>query len=230
MPTPEENTAPPTGDLINAALENGEIDSTTALKYNLYAQFKDSRLPSQYQGSPNPGTDSHVLDDLAAVFDTLSAEDQKALMPFLMPPIYKGSWADPEGGTAQTGDDSAVQEVSYSPRPASVLTTAPKKINCETISSELWFYKNAGSLPVRFWWSQSRPGDEAAVDNFIAAMDSDIWKKITGLMGKPISDENTNCNGGSGDLDVYVTPEVSFKCGPVPCTSGLQGDPQLHPD
>jgi len=116
-PNTEENTTPSTGDLIKTALENGEIDSTTALKYKLYAQFKDTRLPSKYQGSPDKGTDSHVVDELAAVFDILSAEDQKALMPFLMPPIYKGSWADLESGNAQTGDDSTIQEISYSPKP-----------------------------------------------------------------------------------------------------------------
>jgi hypothetical protein len=231
--TPEEDTTPSTGDLINAALENGEIDSTTALKYQLYAQFKDTRLPSKYQGSAEKGTDSHVVDELAAVFDTLSAEDQKALMPFLMPPIYKGSWADPETGTAQSGDDSSIQEISYSPRPASAPAPEPKKVDCQTISSEKWFYKNAGDYPVRFWWSQSRPGDEAAVDKFKAAMNSEIWKAITRLMGKPISDEKTTCNGGSSDLDVYVTPEVATSAAPSLSPRGCKATPSyilMKPD
>ncbi|MHB8135391.1 MAG: hypothetical protein ACYDH1_14355 [Anaerolineaceae bacterium] len=225
MPTTEENIVPSTGDLIKTALENGEIDSTTALKYNLYGQFLDKRLPSKYQGSPNPGTDSHVVDELAAVFDTLSAEDQKALMPFLMPPVYKGSWADLESSNAQTGDNSTLQEISYSPRPASVPTPAPKKIDCETINSELWLFKKAGSLPVRFWWSLSRPGDEAAVDNYITAMESVIWKDITGLMGKPISDEKTTCNGGSSDLDIYVTPEIASSAAPSLAPPGCKKTP-----
>jgi len=207
IPTPE-NTAPPTGDLINAALKNGEIDSTTALKYKLYAQFKDTRLPSKYQGSADPGTDSHVVDELAAVFDTLSAEDQKALMPFLMPPVYKGSWADPEAGTAQSGDGSSIQQISYSPRSASAATPEPKKIDCKKISSEKWSYKNAGDYPVRFWWRKARPGDQAVVDKYIAAMNSDIWKKITGLMGEPLKDDKTSCNGGSEDLDIYLAAEI----------------------
>ena len=209
MPTPEENTAPPTGDLINAALENGEIDSTTALKYKLYAQFLDKRLPSKYQGSADQGTDSHVVDELAAVFDTLSAEDQKTLMPFLMPPVYKGSWADPDFGTAQTGDDSTIQEISYSLRPASVPPSEDKEIDCQIISTEDWFYKNAGSIPVRVWFLKARPGDEAVVDKFIAAINSDIWKNITGLTGEPLPDDKTSCNGGSGDLDIYVTSEIA---------------------
>jgi len=47
------------------------------------------------------------------------------------------------------------------------------------------------------------------VDKFIAAMKNDIWKNITGLMGDPISDEKTYCNGGSPDLDIYVTSEIA---------------------
>jgi hypothetical protein len=224
-PTPEVSTAPSTGDLINAALENGEIDSTTALKYKLYAQFKDTRLPSKYQGSADPGTDSHVVDELAAVFDTLSAEDQKALMPFLVPPVYKGSWADLEPGSAQTGDDSTIQEISYSPRSANRSGSAVEKIDCRIISTEDWFYKNAGSLPMRVWWLKARPGDEAAVDKFIAAMNSDIWKNITGLMGEPIADDKTTCNGGSKDLDIYVTPEVASNMAPSLAPPGCKQTP-----
>ena len=204
-PTPaiEAPTAPSTGDLINAALEDGELDSTTALKYKLYAQFKDARLPAEYQGSPDQGTDSHVLDELVAVFNTLSAEDQAALMPFLMPPAYEGSWAD----LAQNATGTSPQAVAYS----SVATAEPiKTIDCKTINKLAWNYKSAGSIPVRFWWRADRSQDEAVVNNFIAAMNTDIWSKITKVMGRePLSDEDTACYAGSGELDVYVTPEIA---------------------
>lgn len=225
IPTPEENTTPSTGDLINAALKNGEIDSTTALKYELYAQFKDTRLPSKFQGSADIGTDSHAVDELAAVFDTLSAEDQKALMPFLMPPIYKGSWADLESTRTRTGDDSTIQEISFSLGSTNRSQNASDTIDCRLISTEDWFYKNAGSIPVRVWWLKARPEDETSVDKYIAAMNKDIWKKITGLMGKPISDEKTSCSGGSGDLDIYVTPEVALSSAPPLAPPGCKKTP-----
>ena len=56
-------------------------------------------------------------------------------------------------------------------------------------------------------------------------MNSDIWKKITGLMGKPITDEKTTCNGGSSDLDVYVTPEVASSAAPSLAPPGCKETP-----
>jgi hypothetical protein len=44
----------------------------------------------------------------------------------------------------------------------------------------------------------------------MTAMDDEIWPKLTGLMGRvPLPDGSTQCNGGSPEFDVYVTPVVA---------------------
>src|SRR5574340_1155423 len=57
-------TGPTSADLISQALENGQIDEVTALKYQVFAQFKDPRLPAAYSGTVLPDTDSHIVSEL----------------------------------------------------------------------------------------------------------------------------------------------------------------------
>lgn len=203
---PPEPTGSTSAEQITQALADGKLDEVTALKYQVFSQFSDPRLPAEYAGAANLSTDSHIVDQLAAKFFTLSAEDQAAMLPFLVPPVYKGSWGDP-----------AFVPAAPSPGP----TSAPKyksdafdefknDLPCDYIDQENWDSITALHAPVRFWWLKSRPGDGAMVQRFLTAMDDDVWPKLTKLMGRtPKMDGGYACNGGSADFDVYVTPEVA---------------------
>jgi hypothetical protein len=217
-PTPNEtSTLPKSDELINAALENGEIEPETALIYKVYAQFSDARLPSIYQGSADLHTDSHIIDEVQAQFSTLSADTQATLIPFLVPPVYKGSWANPglsqapqsamiiPTGTASgngQGQDSGNQEGQTSQIEFSLL--------CDEIDTDQWDSTTGMHSPIRFWWMKSRPEDAATANSFLAAIDNDIWPKLTALMERtPKEDSIAICNGGNADFDVYITPQVA---------------------
>lgn len=217
--TPNTPSAPPptSTELINTALDKGDIDATTALKYKVFAQYSDSRLPTNLKGTALLNTDSHILDELQAQIASLPNETQLELLPFLAPPIYKGSWADLAAGgepvvipRAPGGDTDPFQ---YSPP-------------CNEIDNEHWEFKTAMHSPVRFWWHKDFPESEDAVNRFITAMDDDIWPKLTGLMGRtPLPDGGVVCNGGNPDLDVYVTPMVERSSAPSMFPPGCKETP-----
>ncbi|MEN6571040.1 MAG: hypothetical protein ABFD24_04275 [Anaerolineaceae bacterium] len=231
--TPTAGAASPSSnELIAAAEKSGEISSETALEYQVFAQFTDPRLPAKFQGSPDTRPDSHIVAILQSRYNSLSPEAQKAMRPFMIPPIYKGSWADP--ATKQTSIPNsksphglivAQAQASTPGREGARSTPFKNPLPCNDIDTERWDYKTAMHSPVRFWWQKDRPGDEQVVNRLITAMDDDIWPKLTSLMGAPLSDEGLACNGGSGDLDVYVSPNISRSEAPQLTPPGCKETP-----
>jgi hypothetical protein len=218
-------TVPASNELIDAALAKGDISNETALVYKVFAQFSDPRLPSVYKGSANISTDSHILDELQAQFSSLSPATQAAMIPFLIPPIYKGSWADP-GAVSPSWAPSAPGAPSTPGREGPQDTPYKKPLPCDEINSDDWDYKSGMHSPVRFWFLKDRPEDMAIVDRFLVAMDDEIWPKLTGLMGKiPVPDGDVQCNGGSPDFDIYVTPDVARSSAPSIAPPGCRETP-----
>ncbi|MGB5812548.1 MAG: hypothetical protein WBG86_18580, partial [Polyangiales bacterium] len=90
--------------LIDAALQNGDIDDVTALRYKVFALFADERLPPELDadgaihGSP-------IMRELARRFSGLPAETQDELRPFMRSPEEPGSWF--ESGSPQTRQKGA---------------------------------------------------------------------------------------------------------------------------
>lgn len=200
QPTSVENTPLPTSqalqtasesnDLIDAALQNGKIDAETALTYKVYAQFSDARLPAEFKGAANLSTDSHILDEVKAKYDTLSPQTQAILLPFLMPPVYQGAWGPPAEGASTT---------------VKMLT-----LPCTKIQTDKWDSTTAMHSPVRFWWQKDHPEDAEAANRLMTAMDDEIWPKLTTLMGRtPLPDSDMQCNGGDANFDVYITPQIA---------------------
>jgi len=92
LPLVMQGARRPTSDeLIEQALARGEIDSETALTYEVFAAVGDARLPAGYQGL----VDSHIVAEVLARYDGLSAATQAIVNPFLIPPAYEGSWVEP---------------------------------------------------------------------------------------------------------------------------------------
>ncbi|HSP55344.1 MAG TPA: dockerin type I repeat-containing protein, partial [Dehalococcoidia bacterium] len=70
-------------DLIEAAVGAGDIDQETALKYEVFALYADSRLPAQYTGDDRQPVEG--LDIMARVlqgYGGFSPDTQAALAPF----------------------------------------------------------------------------------------------------------------------------------------------------
>ncbi|MFQ5472653.1 MAG: hypothetical protein ACE5FA_07200, partial [Dehalococcoidia bacterium] len=120
-PSIGETVGPPPSsfDLIDQAVLDGSIDDETGLIYKVYTVFGDDRLPGQYKGDDSGGPkDSFIITDVQSQFDTLSPEAQAILRPFLIPPIYMGSWASPQGsqlaGLTSAGDPARRRHLARS--------------------------------------------------------------------------------------------------------------------
>lgn len=191
---------PTSYELIEAALEAGEIDADTALTYKVYVVFADTRLPPKYRGNDSQLFESDVMSEVLGEWETLSAATQSLLAPFLLPPYAQGSWLE-------------LQEAAASGAGASAAKSAA--IQWQT------FPTANGQVKV---WAQTRyAGDVAKAQTIAEAIDAKIWNALVGLMGKaPTSDAGiTDPNGGDDRLDIYlvhITDEG--RAVPYDCTSG----------
>lgn len=194
-PSPPVSGAPSSFGLIDAALNAGTIDAETALTYKVFASFKDSRLPSAYQGDDSGLFETDALQTLSERFDTLSSAVQVTLAPFLMRPSDQGSWANPvAGGSA--------------PR-----LTARSRPGCDGLSSD-WAALPTYNFKANVWYRSTVSGELAKAQVVVEAIDKEIWPALIGRLGmqEPLSDTSSApCNGGDGRLDVYIVPRASFK-------------------
>jgi len=182
------HTLPLTSDqLIDAALERGEISEETALVYKVYVVFVDSRLPARFRGDDRTVIDGDTVKAAMEQYASLSPSAQATLAPYLIPPIYEGSWEDPNA----TADVRVAADMT-----------------CGDITPDTWQYVDG--TYVRVWWKKSRPGDRTAAVAYKNAMETTIWPRLTQLMGQePLSDLASSCNGGKGTLDIYLDDTVS---------------------
>lgn len=189
-----EGTALTSTDLIDRAEAAQEIDRETAVIYRVYAIVGDARLPAAYRGSDGAAFESLYLMEVAAGWDTYSTATKAALEPFLVPPAYTGSWANP----APTG--------------VTRLDTGP----CSS-RNPLWQFADGPGGKVRVWYWV--PDDVFGTRAFALANEADtvIWPKITDFMGAhvPLSDAASLCNGGDGRLDVFLSDVARSFAGPA---------------
>jgi hypothetical protein len=174
-----ESVGPPRSsyDLIDEAIDEGEIDEETALLYEFYAAFNDARLPTQYKGDDSGVLENPALKKVPGMWEDLSVETRDLLMPFLRTPPEPDSWY------AQTQPAAAPQS----------------EIEWGTVSAQ--------HHPVKVWWETRFPGDETRAQQIASAIDSDIWTKVTAAMQKsPMPDCGASCPSGGGDekLDIYI--------------------------
>ena len=156
----QPNLPPPTTfDLIDEALQQGAINSETALVYKAYAEFGDSRLPTVYRAASVGGEADLLMVQVANAYPTLSASTQSVLTPFFTPPFWGGSWASlaTVEGTMSTPND--------------------------------WTYLNAVGGKARIWYrtgNASRLHQATVIANALTGL---IWTKESDLMGRePIPD------------------------------------------
>lgn len=167
--------------LIQSALERGEIDYFTSLLYRFYAQFGDDRLPAHLSGIGQE--DLAVFQEARDLLPTLSAGQQAQLNAFLVFPD------DPASAWSQ--DQSQAQGA---PAGTGAAAAAPCWVGKKSLIS---------GLNVKVWAAC----DDGLADADIAltlGLMSDLWGPMTALMGQPLPDAGGAGSGGSTDIDIYL--------------------------
>jgi len=195
---PVTGGSPTSADLITAAVRVGALDKATGLLYRLYAQVFDPRLPEAYRGE---AAEDHVVADAAeAAWPDLTADQQAALLPFLVRPTDAASIFQQAPATASLGNQLALATVD--PR-------------CGANG----FHREDMTVPVTIWGRCTTDGagnvsytldaQVAELKGFMAA----LWPRMTQLMGTPIGDKfkndpqrgpNEPAEAGDGRIDIYV--------------------------
>jgi hypothetical protein len=217
--------------LIETARLAGQLTDEQALVYRVYAAYGSTQLPAQYSGRIDVLLDSSIRTDVNQQWPTLSAAAQTALTPYLMPPIYAGSWGDPAvratiGTSAQTQKASvraSLVRAAAAPATAAPAAATPTNPNpCSSTSAPVpgvlpgWAHIDTKNF--RIWYRTVTVSDRtpytlaegAASAGNIAAIAEEVYASEVSVMGRaPLPDTNVACNGGDSRIDVYMD-RVSF--------------------
>ena len=189
LPMISRQRLPPTTDLIERARERGEINAETALIYKVFAVFGDTRLPSRLRGDDRGVMDSNAVAEATQRFETLTPATRQILVPFLIPPVYVGSWYDRRIHGAQTMAAAAQPTDHIGDRCNEVAQNL--LIPLETDHFVVWFPPN----DTGFWQRAQR---------ISADLETRIYPILTDLLRAPLSDAGLGCNPSDGRLDVYM--------------------------
>ena len=179
--------APTSFNLIDQALAAGVISDETALLYKVYEEFNDERLPGAYQGRDEGAAEVSAVSEAAGRFDSLSANTQSLIAPFLLRPDEPGSWYE-----ARMLQNASAQGAGAHSALAPVSTGAPS-------------FGSADTTHVRVWWDAANHPENQARAGQIALEVERVWPKLTGLLGVPKPDGGVpGLRGGDDRLDILV--------------------------
>lgn len=200
-PAPTPAPAEPVGtrQLVQQAVDRGEIDTGTALLYRAYSAFGDARLPAAFRGDPSAPEDHLVLREAAEDWSTLSVDARRALVPFMLPPAAPGSWANAPAAVA-----GGVALAGY-------VTAAATPDPCE---SNMLVGNNWDSVPtsdgkIRIWYKKNNAADRQQALFIRPALET-AYHDFAMLLGRePPSDGTSPCfHGPDGALDIYFIERV----------------------
>jgi hypothetical protein len=198
--------------LIEAALQAGEITSEQALIYRVQAAFGSPDLPPQYLGNSYGVLDTVVGREASQRFGSLSPAAQEALLPYLFPPTYSGSWGtlfDAQGAlqarTASALTDQAGTPCFFLPG----VSDQPFAVGWAFIRTEnfkVWYQTTISYRVEDFYTAED--ARQAAVN--VASSVEYAYARLKSVFGpRPLSDAAERCNGGDDAMDIYVH-RVSF--------------------
>ena len=205
LPNVRADKSPNSFELIDRAQERGEINEETALVYNVFATFGDLRLPLRFRGDNSDVIDTLATDEALQRFSSLSETARSTLAPFLVPPVYKGSWYDlrmqaQHAATTPHSGSGAPSPQSVPATPQDLITDRCKEvaqgllIPLESEHFVVWYPPN--DLGYLIWAQQTSQGLEGRV-----------YPTLTGLMNRtPKTDGGLGCNPYDARLDVYIVP------------------------
>jgi hypothetical protein len=197
--------------LIEQDLQTGTITEEQAFIYKVYAAFGSPDLPSKYASALGGMIDSPISKEIGKRYSALSPAAKAALLPYLSPPIYKGSWGDLSLASAPSARAHAA---SARVNPQEVFATGCGDNVLPSMNAD-WLFKTTAHFKI--WYRTSSPPAHYNPDPYtpeeaeaaatkIEAVAEDVYDKLTQHFGKvPLSDVNEVCNGGDGLIDVYMT-------------------------
>jgi hypothetical protein len=203
-------------ELIDAAQASGVLNEETAIAYKVFAVFGDTRLPSAYKGDDSAQFESDVFDQINDRWEALSNATKETLEPFLIPPAYKGSW------TSLATAGPGVLRTAPKDRARTLAAPGGDRAHPQSLSVPICAQPaidpNWASVPatqdghVRVWYDTRVAGMAAKAALALIELETRIWPTVVGTAGMkaPLSDATyTNCNGGDGRLDVYLTGGIT---------------------
>jgi hypothetical protein len=191
-----QEAQPRAQQLIQAALDAGQIDLGTSLLYRAYATFGDARLPREFVGSGPLEEDAQLFLDIELARPTLSASILDELQPFLLRPDDPHSWLNVGQPTASG--------LPAPPMPAD-LRAAARDNRARCSGTREWITERSAMHPVRAWalCLGTHGGDEEAENNLfkIIYVVDRAYGQMVALMGPAKADEY-----GDDAIDVYAVP------------------------
>ena len=199
---------PSSEELIDLDLKAGKITDEQALVYRVYVAYGSPSLPAAYQSTVSPGIDMPFTRELPKRFPTLSPAAQAAIRPYLIPPVYAGSWGDPDFASSLASGWPLAESARALPN----RTTSACSDGAQAAPLPGWAHKLTDHFNI--WYRTVIPphhtnyptlaeAERAAIN--IAAVAEAVRTRLTGLFQKfPLSDANEVCNGGDGLIDVYL--------------------------
>jgi lipoprotein-anchoring transpeptidase ErfK/SrfK len=198
-PGPGPDTKPTSHALIAKALQDGRIDAETALRYEVFAEHGDPRLPAEYKGAPLEQADTDTLDRVAERWDELSPATRQALDPYFVPPFNAGSWYDlaaaPTGVAARRAPPGA-----------------PGADLCESTAPNMkrWGYVTAAQGTLRVWYENTVGGQQAKAIAVAEHLDGGAYAKLKDVFRAPLPDggglTENRCRGLDPAVDLALVP------------------------
>lgn len=185
-------TVPSSEELIDRAVEAGELDQETAVLYKVYALVDDERLPARYAGDDSATLGSPLTDAVLGWSD-LSPATRELLVPFVVPPFYEGSHWSPSSSPARARREPDVGD------------DGSPDCSWRSISND-WYSALSGNGKVRIWWQQKNdPTDRPKAMALLDDVDTKIWPAMKSLMGRePLDDGGGLCSGPDSAIDVSM--------------------------
>lgn len=190
MPLLSRQQMPTSVALIVQAQDRGEIDDETALIYRVFAAFADPLLPWRFRGDDSGVIDSDAVADATQGFANLSPSTREALVPFLVPPVYAGSWYDRRRNGVDADAAAAATPVEFIDE------------RCTEVADDLLIPLESDHFVV--WFPPFDNPFFARAQQVSAALEGRIYPILTSLLRQPLSDAGLGCNPSDGRLDVYL--------------------------
>ncbi len=194
-------------EVIDAYVKLHRLKASRAVLYKLFAVFGDRRLARRYRGDGSRVSGTSAVREAMTRLRSLPRAIRAQVRPFLVPPAYRGSFAD---GTriAQRDKDDVASDFD----------------NCTTVRLSDW--TSVETAGARVWWRTSS-SDATNAQRLAQALEGPIWTALTAVMGRgPLSDTDYRCGGADGKYDVYLWPTGNPKIGVTRAFSSSCAKPQ----
>jgi len=187
-------------DRIAAAEQQGALDHTTALLYQLAAAYNPASVPAAYQAVRPAGAQVMPGDATAST----------KLIPGAAGHDATGLLADLTRHWSQLGHTLQAQIQPFRDRPSAPQSFWAQQAGGQLLSgtTHTFAYVDSPQTPTRIWYVVERGEDEKTLATELAnEIDiSGVWtKERSAMLGHvPCSDANLPDNGGNGRLDLYL--------------------------